>query len=336
MTREEAISEFLAETQWAATERKPLAGDASNRRYERLHLNGKTTVLMDAPPSRGEDVRPFVRVARHLAGLGFSTPDILAEDTAQGFLLLEDFGDALLADLVKDKPHLATKLYTAAVDVLITLHQHPPLDGIEAFTPETMADLVAPLWDWYLGQGVARPELHRQFSTLFRPILAQYADDQSVMILRDYHAENLIHLPERKGVRQMGLLDFQDAKASHPAYDLVSLLQDARRDVPEALEQAMIDHYLAETGRDRVDFTAAYAVLGLQRNLRILGVLTRLCLHAGKAHYVDFLPRVWGYVQRDLAHPALEPLRPMLAELPEATPDFCQDLKDRAATCQTL
>lgn len=336
MNREEAITGFLATTRWAAAQREPLAGDASNRRYERLHLDGKTAVLMDAPPSRGEDVRPFLRVARHLAGLGFSTPDILAEDAAQGFLLLEDFGDALLADLVADRPDVTTPLYTAAVDVLITLHQHPPLDGIEAFTPKTMADLVAPLWDWYLGQGAARPDLHRQFSTLFQPILAQYADDQSVMILRDYHAENLIHLPDRDGVRQMGLLDFQDAKASHPAYDLVSLLQDARRDVPAVLEQAMMDHYLAETGRDRVDFSTAYAVLGLQRNLRILGVLTRLCLHLGKAHYVDFLPRVWGYVQRDLAHPALEPLRPMLSLLHAATPEFCQDLKDRAATCQSL
>lgn len=336
MTRSEAITTFLSGTDWAEAKRKPLAGDASNRRYERLHLSDRTAVLMDAPPARGEDVRPFLRVARHLASLGFSTPEVLAEDADQGFLLLEDFSDALIAKLLEDTPEEAAALYGTAVDVLIELHQHAPLEGVEAFTPDVMTTLVAPLWDWYVGHGQDRNHLQDEFSTLFQPILAEYADDQSVLILRDFHAENLIHLPQRTGIRQMGLLDFQDAKAGHPAYDLVSLLQDARRDVPEALERDMIARYLTQSQQDPARFTAAYSVLGLQRNLRILGVLTRLCLHAGKTRYVDFLPRVWGYVQRDLAHPALATVRPMLSDLPATTPEFCQDLKDRAVTCPDL
>lgn len=334
MTRSAAA--FLAQTEWADARRSPLAGDASARRYERLHLGHRTAVLMDAPPTSGEDIRPFTKIARHLTGLGFSAPAILAEDPAQGFLLLEDFGDALLARLTAKDPACQIPLYTGATDVLIALHQSPPPEGIEAFTPDVMMDQVAPLWDWYVGQGVAQPELAGRFSTLFQPILRQYANDQSVMILRDYHAENLFHLPNRAGVRQMGLLDFQDAKAAQPAYDLVSLMQDARRDVPEALERSMIEHYLANSSRNRDEFETSYAVLGLQRNLRILGVLTRLCLHLGKAHYVDFLPRVWGYVQRNLANPVHAQLRPILAELPTPTAEFCQDLKDRAATCPDL
>ncbi|CUH85451.1 aminoglycoside phosphotransferase family protein [Thalassovita mediterranea] len=334
MTR--SIPAFLATTDWADATRRPLAGDASNRRYERLHMGDSSAVLMDAPPDRGEDVRPFVQIAGHLNALGLSAPAILAADPENGFLLLEDFGDALLARLVADDPAVQIPLYTAATDVLITLHRSPAPAGVEAFTPTVMSDLIAPLWDWYLGQGTVQPQLQKQFSTLFLPILQQYANNTSVMILRDYHAENLIHLPDRAGAAQMGLLDFQDAKAGHVAYDLVSLLQDARRDVAPEVEAQMIDHYLSETGIERDSFTAAYATLGLQRNLRILGVLTRLCLHGGKAHYVDFLPRVWGYVLRDLDHPALAPLAPFLIQnLPAATPEYCATLKAKAGTCPT-
>ncbi|MCG7493918.1 phosphotransferase [Thalassobius sp. Cn5-15] len=334
MTR--SITAFLAATDWANATRSQLAGDASNRRYERLHMGNNTAVLMDAPPDRGEDVRPFIQIARRLSTLGLSAPEILAEDIENGFLLLEDFGDALLARLVAEDPAAQIPLYTAATDVLITLHQSPAPKEIEAFTPAVMTDLITPLWNWYMGQGTAHRDLAHRFSILFLPILQQYANDTSVMILRDYHAENLIHLPDRSGAAQMGLLDFQDAKAGHRAYDLVSLLQDARRDVAPEIEAQIINHYLSETGIERDSFTAAYATLGLQRNLRILGVLTRLCLHADKAHYVDFLPRVWGYVLRDLDHSALAPLAPFLFEhLPAPTPEYCTTLKAKAGTCPT-
>ncbi len=330
--RESLIADFLSRTAWAGADRAPLAGDASNRRYERLTdpATGRSAVLMDAPPEKGEDVRPFVRIARFLRDVGLSAPEILAEDSAHGFLLLEDLGNDLFARVLERDPGLETGLYTAGIDVLATLHaaSPPPLSPYDA---PLMTDLAALAFDKYRA-GIVGDVDHgtrAEFAARFRRLLDQTATpERPVLIQRDYHAENLLWLPDRSGPARVGLLDFQDAMLGHPAYDLVSLLQDARRDVPPAIEAAMIDRFLAQTGADRAAFLPAYSVLGAQRNLRILGVFARLGLEHGKPHYVDLIPRVWGLLQRDLDHPALAPVAGLLrAALPEPTPDNLQRLK---------
>lgn len=339
MDRNTNIDAFLASANWANATRSPLAGDASSRRYERLHhSDGRHSILMDAPPDTGEDVRPFRRIAQHLQSIGLSAPEILAVDETQGFLLLEDLGDDLFASVVLAKPDLQPQLYTAATDVLLLLHR-TPFPDLPTFDTPLLAEMIRPVFDWYqhgiLGQTDKTAQM--EFETTFRDVLTQSISGAPVMILRDFHAENLLWLPERQGIRRVGLLDFQDAKAGHPAYDLVSLLQDARRDVPLDIEAATIAHYVNKSGVDPDAFRASYAVLGAQRNLRILGVFARLCLRDGKAHYVDFIPRVWDFVMRDLEHPALADIAPfILKALPPPTPERLQRLKEKCATLPTL
>lgn len=332
--RQHLCHTFLAGAHWAAATRAPLAGDASNRRYERLSLDTRRAVLMDAPPDSGEDVRPFARIARYLAAQGLSAPRLIAEDTENGFLLLEDLGDALFARVVADDPTLETQLYEAATDVLVHLHAAAPPTDLPAYSPALMTRMSALAWQWYAaGADHPAPKAEAAFTAAFQPLLEQEAADASVLIQRDYHAENLLWLPDRSGVARVGLLDFQDALRGHPAYDLVSVLQDARRDVPPAIERAMIARYCAATGRDRDIFDRAYHLLGAQRNLRILGVFARLCMTAGKSSYIDLIPRVWALLERDLAHPALAPIHAMITEsLPPPTPDTLQRLKSRCAT----
>lgn len=325
---------FVAGTDWAGASRKPLAGDASNRRYERLHLRGNSAVLMDAPTDKGEDIRPFVHIARHLSALGLSAPQILAVDERHGFLLLEDLGDDLFARVIPRNPGLEEPLYQAATDALVHLHRAPPPADLRAYDPQIMLDMAALAWRWYLGSAMAEdPASEQAFRLAFAPILARHAGETPVLIQRDYHAENLIWLPERTGPARVGLLDFQDAMKGHPAYDLVSVLQDARRDVAPAIEDRMIARYVAATGQDEAAFRAAYAVLGAQRNLRILGVFGRLCLLNGKPHYVDLIPRVWDLLMRDLEHPALAPVANLIrGALPTPTTDILGRIKARCAT----
>ncbi|WP_137700931.1 aminoglycoside phosphotransferase family protein [Marimonas lutisalis] len=336
--RETLATAFLAGTGWAAATRAPLAGDASNRRYERLsHPALGSAVLMDAPPEKGEDTRPFTRIARHLTALGLSAPRILAEDAEHGFLLLEDLGDALFARVIPETPALETPLYEAATDVLLSLHRADLPPGLAAYSPQVMTDMAALAFDWYLAHAATPDTAARAaFTSAFQPLLDTHAADQSVLIQRDYHSENLLWLPDRAGPAGVGLLDFQDAMTGHAAYDLVSLLQDARRDVPPAIESAMIDRYIAQSGWNRDAFLAAYHLLGAQRNLRIVGVFARLCLRDGKAHYVDLIPRVWNLLQRDLDHPALAPVAGLVrAALPEPTPEILITLKKKCATIPT-
>ncbi|MDU9006037.1 aminoglycoside phosphotransferase family protein [Sedimentitalea todarodis] len=330
MSNRDALTDsFLSRTDWADARRGPLAGDASNRRYERLtdRDTGETVVLMDAPPEKGEDVRPFVRIAKHLCGVGLSAPTILAEDVENGFLLIEDLGDALFARVVRTEPGLETTLYEAAIDVLLKLHG-APLPELETYAPSVMTDLSALAYSKYRGGIVGDTEGEDRFRATFHELCADYDPAAPVLIQRDYHAENLLWLPDRTGAARVGLLDFQDAMLGHSAYDLVSLLQDARRDVSPELEAAMINRYLARSGADPEQFTAAYAVLGTQRNLRIIGVFARLGLEYGKPHYVDLIPRVWAHLMRDLVHPALQPIANLLRNaLPTPTPENLEYLK---------
>ena len=257
-----------------------------------------------------------------------------AQDRVQGFLLLEDLGDDLYARVLARMPEHEGALYTAAVAALAHLHATPPPDALPTYSPAMMAALAALAFDWYAGVPQS-PERQTARDVMAR-LMMRHAPEADVLIQRDYHAENLLWLPERAGVARVGLLDFQDAMAGHRAYDLVSLLQDARRDVPPETEAAMITHYLSLTRLDPARFDSAYHVLGAQRNLRIIGVFARLCLRDGKAHYAGLIPRVWALLQRDLAHPALADLRPLIAEhLPEPTPDFLASITSRSGTCPT-
>ncbi len=330
--RADLIGRFIAGTDWAGADRRPLAGDASNRRYERLHRDGDTAVLMDAPPEKGEDIRPFTRIARHLTGLGLSAPRIIAEDAENGFLILEDLGDDLFARVIPRDPGLETPLYEAATDVLTRLHKADPPE-LDPYSPQVMTDMAALAWQWYRAGSIGSDDAsERAFRDAFGPILIRHAGDQSVLIQRDYHAENLLWLPGRTGEARVGLLDFQDAMTGHRAYDLVSLLQDARRDVPPAIEAAMIDRYVDHNDIDPEAFKTAYAVLGAQRNLRIVGIFARLCIRDGKAHYVDLIPRVWDLMKRDLDHPALTTVRSLVLDaLPEPTPETLQELRLKCA-----
>jgi len=330
---------FIARTDWADARIAPLAGDASNRRYLRLTRieTGETAVLMDAPPEKGEDVRPFLHIARYLTGLGLSAPRILAKDKANGFLILEDLGDTLFARVIPEDAALEVPLYTAATDLLAELHRHAPPPDLAAYSPKMMADMAVLAIDWYLVGATGDIGGKRgAFHTAIETVLTTHAFEANVLIQRDYHAENLLWLANRKSVARVGLLDFQDAMLGHPAYDLVSILQDARRDVPSALEKRMIARYIDRSGADAAPFETAYHCLGAQRNLRILGVFARLCIRDGKAHYVDLIPRVWAHLERDLSHPAMGPVAAIFrAVFPPPTPPILQRLKDQCASRPT-
>lgn len=336
MTDRAALADrFIAGTAWVGATRGTLAGDASNRKYERLRMGDQTAVLMDAPPEKGEDVRPFVRIAQFLEGCGLSAPHILAQDIQHGFLLLEDLGDALYARVVARDPAQEMPLYQAATEALAHLHRAKPPE-LESYSPTYMAEMAGLAWGWYQRGITGTAGGQNAFQAAFQPLLERHAPDQTVLIQRDYHAENLLWLPDRKGVQRVGLLDFQDARTGHPAYDLVSLLQDARRDVSGPVEQAMIAHYARITGTDAGAFQTAYHLLGLQRNLRILGVFARLSLHFNKPHYVELIPRVWAHVQNGLDQPVAQPVAAMIRALPAPTPEALQKLKDQAGCAPTL
>lgn len=329
--RTEEGARFLASVGWGDARRVPLAGDASVRRYERLTRNGDTAVLMDAPPDHGESTMPFTRMAHWLRGWGYSAPEIIAEDHAKGFLLLEDLGDALFARLIENSPEYEIPLYSAATDFLIDLGHRPTAPELRTLDSATLADLVALTPKWYLPGIDAGQNNHADtLPAIVAQLYEQTSNDPVVTSLRDFHAENLIWLSDRNGNARVGLLDFQDAVAAHPAYDLVSLLQDARRDVSPDTEALMLKKYLKETGAAEDRFHRTYALLGAQRALRIVGVFSRLTLHFGKTHYLDYLPRVWRYLERNLKHPALAPLADCVrAGLPEPTPDRIERIKDQ-------
>ena len=308
MTPPEHAQEFLASVGWAEADIVPLAGDASFRRYFRVVGDGRSAVLMDAPPPH-EDPRPFVAVSEWLVGTGLSAPHILARDLERGLLLLDDFGNARLREVLDDDPALERDLYALATDVLIHLHRHPPMDGLPAHGLAQWLDEILLFTDWYcpaVGLDVDRDEFVETWRSLLEPVAGDGLGP--VTVLRDYHAENIMLVEGREGVAHFGLLDFQDALAGHPAYDLASVLEDARRDVDPAIEQAMIDRYVAATGNEDA-FRRAYWALAAQRNTRILGVFTRLWKRDGKPGYRKFQGRMWGLLERDLAAKGLEPVR---------------------------
>lgn len=291
---------FLDSHGWQGADIEPVTGDASFRRYFRVKGNGRSAILMDAPPP--EDPAPFVELARWLHAKGLAAPEVFAQDTAHGLVLLEDFGDDRMREAVDADPARAPMLYRAAVDTLVALHREPP-PPVGAYDRALLLDRAALLPEWYCPAVGIDPD-QSSFLKAWDAVLDLAIADRPVLALRDYHAENLMVLADGR----IGLLDFQDALTGHPAYDLVSLLQDARRDVEPEIETAMIEHYTRQTGAGE-DFRTAYHVLGAQRNTRIIGVFARLWRRDGKDRYPSLCPRVWGYLERDLAHPALAPVK---------------------------
>lgn len=347
MTRENEISEFLTNAGWGNAVRRSLAGDASARRYERLSGPKGRAVLMDAPPEPSEvangraagysavahlavDCRPFVALARKLRALGLSAPEIYAENVDRGLLLLEDFGDALFVSLLEEKTPNATPekdLYAAAVDLLVSLHSADFSDDArtrdsafeiapyDAAALKIESDLVI---DWYLpgitGVTETPDDVREIYQNSWHSLFPMMEDPSPVLCLRDFHAGNLIWLPHREGPARIGLLDFQDAVIGARSYDLVSLLQDARRDIGSDLETQMLARYIQRASEidpsfNEDDFRARYALLGAQRSSKIIGIFMRLWLRDGKKVYLPHLPRVWRYLERNLTHPSLNSLK---------------------------
>jgi aminoglycoside/choline kinase family phosphotransferase len=328
--REALKRRFVAGAGWGDAELCFLAGDASNRKYDRLRRGNARAVLMDAPPEKGEETAPFLAIAAHLRALGLSAPACFAADGARGFLLIEDLGDDLFARLLERRPGLEPVLYDTAAEVLAVLQAAPPPGGLEPWDTAAMADAATLALRWYaLALTGRRPD-----PGLLRHPVADAIDALApaapVLVLRDYHAENLLWLPDRPGPARVGLLDFQTAGLGRPEYDLISMLQDARRDVRGAIIPGTIRCFADATGRAEADILPALAALGAQRALRIIGVFARLSLHYGRPGYARLIPRVWGQLEENLAHPALAGLRRVVErELPRPTPQALARIVDQ-------
>lgn len=332
------FEDFLDASGWGGSRVAPLTGDASSRSYFRVAGKEGRALLMSAPPDAetapcppaatpnerralgynasarlaGPNLHAFITIADTLRSAGLSAPNIFAADPGRGLALIEDLGDGLFANVVDTGNESA--LYENAIDVLLHLHAQAPSpprsDGYEMLAYDqtalaTEAELLIE-WYWRLKKG-ASPEdsVKEEFSAVFDALLSDLAPP-SVIVLRDYHAENLLWLPDRQGPARVGVIDFQDGLLGSRAYDLVSLLEDARRDVSPSLAAAMIDRYASAADQgafDKEQFLHEYAVLAVQRNAKILGVFARLAERDGKPRYLDLLPRVEGLFRADLARP---------------------------------
>jgi N-acetylmuramate 1-kinase len=306
-------ADFVRRAGWGDAGERLLAGDASFRKYYRLTRPRASAVVMDSPAAH-EPVEPFVRIGKHLLSLGLSAPEILAEDTANGFLLLEDLGDDTFARVLAAGGDEA-ELYARATDVLVALHQapdHAMLPGLGGYTGEALIDAAMLLPEWYLPEASGKPTSEEDtaaYRAAWRACLAALPPTSASLLLRDYHKDNLLWLPSRPGVKACGLLDFQDAQQGHPSYDLVSLIEDARRDVPPAIHEACLQRYVGATGLNDKDFRIGMALMAAQRHARIIGLWIRLLRRDGKPEYLQHMQRCWRMFERALRHEALEPLR---------------------------
>ena len=340
--------EFLRRSGWGDAAVAPLPGDASTRSYARLTHNERRAMLMNQPQGAeaptapadadeatrralgynavarlaGADCRRFAAVADYLRARGLGAPQIHAADHAQGLMVLEDLGDALFTDVIPiGAPE--EELYKAAVEVLARLHKEraPALlaEDVPLFVYDDVA-LIAEtdlMLEWFLPLALDRAATEAEYKehrALWQAALAAIADSEPVFVHRDYHAQNLMWLPERTGLARVGLIDFQDAVAGSRAYDLISLTEDARRDVSPALAEIATAHYLSVmraqgTSLDENHFRAEMAVMAAQRNAKIVGIFARLYKRDGKRRYLAYLPRVWNYLERDLSHPLMSDLR---------------------------
>jgi len=326
MSRQALIAQFLARHGYAAANAAPLAQDASARRYLRLTGGPRPAVLMDAPPP--ENVRPFLRIAAHLVGIGLSAPEIIAADSESGLVLEEDLGDPLfltsppppnLGPLRGPSPQGEGEvpsdhhLLDAAVDTLVAMQRAAPPPDLPAWDAAAMAHAaLSTLLDWWwpaVFHAPVPPAAREDFAAALGTLLAPLAHGPRCFVHRDFFAGNLTWLPQRPGLSRVGILDFQSAALGHPAYDLVSLLQDARHDIPQPHADRAVAHYLA--ARPDVDpdaFHTAYAICAAQRHLRVACQWVRLALRDHRPHYLAHGPRTWRLLQMALHHPAVAPL----------------------------
>jgi tRNA threonylcarbamoyl adenosine modification protein YjeE len=338
VARLKALREFLDGAGYAEARRQRMPGDASTRSYARLVRDDGVVILMNSPrrPDGGksyatavhlaEDVNPFVAIARGLSERGFSAPAIHHADLDNGFLVTEDFGS--VGFIEGDPPRPIAERYEAAADMLAVLHREPlpeilPLApqityAIPVFDTDALLVEVGLMLEWYLPDRGVEPtdDMHAEFVTMWRNLLEKAAarTPGRTWVLRDFHSPNLIWLDPRPGIAKVGIIDFQDTVLGPAAYDLVSLLQDARIDIPEQLELALLTRYIkarraADQSFDPAGFAELYAIMSLQRNTRLLGTFARLNRRDGKPHYLRHQPRIWTYLGRSLAHPALASVR---------------------------
>jgi N-acetylmuramate 1-kinase len=314
--RDAVIGTFLETAGWTDARRIALAGDASFRRYFRLVRAGATAMLMDAPPPQ-EDVRPYLLVASALRALGFSAPAILAQDELAGLLLIEDLGDDTYTRLLFTGAD-ERALYELAIDVLIALHREftPGTVTVPSYDDARLLSEAALLVDWYLPAitgSLTPPELRAEYLDLWRGLFPLARAVPETLVLRDYHVDNLMRVAGRDGVAACGLLDFQDAVLGPITYDLVSLLEDSRRDIAPDLVAAMRARYLAAfPALDRDAFARSFAVLGAQRHCKVIGIFTRLDRRDRKPRYLAHIPRLWRLIDEDLREPALAPVKAWL------------------------
>jgi aminoglycoside/choline kinase family phosphotransferase len=296
------LDDFLNSAGWGGAEVEPLPGDASFRRYFRVRHEGRGAMLMDAPPPN-EDPRPFLSVGKWLTEHGMRAPQIYAERPEAGLVLLEDFGTDRMRDWLDDNREAEARVYSVAVEALAELHRQPP-GPFASYDMDVYLREASLFTEWFCpaaGIDADPASYEAAWRDALEPMMAR--QQPGVTVLRDYHAENIMLLENEA----QGLIDFQDALVGHRAYDLVSLLQDARRDVSLELEEAMLAHYASLITPDP-DFLADYARLGAQRNAKIAGIFARLWQRDGKPRYLPMIPRVWAALERDLAHPALAPV----------------------------
>ena len=330
MNRSADIHAFLEAAGWGMAQRAPLAGDAGNRKYERLsHPPKDLSILMDADPASGENIRPFLNIAAHLKSCGLSSPEVYDANRDLGLILLEDFGDQLLFDVAISSPELEYPLYKMCLDALERLHQTPPPPNVGSYFPQDMAQATEITLPWYCSPDLAAAitaELINQLNSLDWT--------HPVLVLRDFHAQNIVYRPEQSGLAQIGLLDFQDAQLGHPLYDAASLIHDARRSLHPDVERRLKDA-LAQTYAGSDNFHHALSTLSAQRNLRVLALFARLCLRDGKPGYLKLMPHVWNNLWRDLSHPHLSNLFRICQSLPEPTPKRQSELRAKCASRPT-
>lgn len=317
---------FLARIGLESASHRPLAGDASFRRYARVTHADRQTVLMDAPPP-WEDVRPFIAITELLAQCGVVVPEILAQDVEEGFLLLQDLGDLSFTRLLRDAPERERELYLAATEALLAIHVASRSFSarfstlLKPYDRETYLREVALFSDWFLPQIHGRSgaqALRGDYLARWEAVIETAHLKQNCLVHRDYHADNLFWMEGARGHHAVGMLDYQDALWGDAAYDLASLLEDARRDVGDTTVADCFARFSTAIGEEAQAFAKRYGVVAAQRNAKIIGIFTRLTVRDGKPQYLDYLPRVWGHFMGDLRHPALASIRAFVeAHVPE-------------------
>ena len=307
MIRPEKIERFLRHHGWDDAKTEKITSDASNRKYTRLFKKQNTSILMDSDPTTNESIENFIYFTKQLRKLKFSAPKIYGQDICNGLLLLEDLGSDSFANILKSKPHLENHIYQEAINQLIEIRKNKIPHLTRKYDLKILLQEAVLFSEWYLSPLRASYESSHLLKIL-RVTLQETLKQDTTLVLRDYHAENLMWLPNRRNNRRVGLLDYQDALAGNPAYDIASLLKDARREVPKKLQEELIKYFLKKTNLDHAVFSRDYSILSAQRNLKIIGIFSRLSIRDNKSGYLDLIPRVWKNLQDDLKHPSLNEL----------------------------